>query len=208
MPSSADIFKKSVKDRLGGRGGQAKLAEKLGVKPVQVSKVLAEGVDTVLSTVDRYAQALGCEPWELLRPAESLGKVFDEKGATDDRAAKQAPGGEASKPEDHLGVVTRDKRRCSGATDDHHCDQRDVHKEGLHAPTSADMAAILSRLDRIEAHQDPLAGLSPIKRALLDRLSSLDDSQVPRYLTMMDAEIAAAAGVDQPLKSNKKPNKA
>lgn len=171
MSSLVELFKKALRDRLNVRGAQAKLAQSLGVKPAQVSKLL-KTKDPSLSTVDKYAKALGCEPWELLRPAEALGEVLNEKRAADDRAAEQAPSGEASQPEKYLRKGIGSQGRGSSPANDHEAQQGSVDQRSLHAPSSADVAAILSRLDRIEDHL--AAGTTPAP----DRERGAEDPRV------------------------------
>lgn len=48
---------------------QKDLAEKLGVQPPQISRMLSEGAnDPQFKTIIEYAEALQMQPWELMKP--------------------------------------------------------------------------------------------------------------------------------------------
>ncbi len=70
MDKSSKLFKERVEARLNELGWDQKtLAKKLGVKPPSVSQALVgnPGIETIF----KYAEALDCQPWELIKSDDS-----------------------------------------------------------------------------------------------------------------------------------------
>lgn len=71
---SREILAERLREWLAdaGRGSRKALAEKIGVHPTQISQYVAGTENIGLNTLDILADALGCEPFELLQPREEL----------------------------------------------------------------------------------------------------------------------------------------
>ena len=69
MPVLSQRFRESVLERLGDRN-QSDLARTMGVHRVYVSRYLTGRHSPGLDVIERFADALGCDPVELLRPLD------------------------------------------------------------------------------------------------------------------------------------------
>lgn len=70
MPVLSKRFRDAVIERLGERN-QSDLARTMGVHRVYVSRYLTGRHSPGLDVIERFADALGCDPAELLQPTDA-----------------------------------------------------------------------------------------------------------------------------------------
>ncbi len=68
MPNSAELFKKRIVQLASKHGFKAELARKMGVSPTAIQDYFTGERTPGLDQLDKFAEALGISPWELITP--------------------------------------------------------------------------------------------------------------------------------------------
>jgi transcriptional regulator with XRE-family HTH domain len=70
MSKSADLFKKELAHRLRKRGAQTELFKATGIGLSSINGYMSGKNSPTLEQIDRIAEALGVEPWEMIKPQD------------------------------------------------------------------------------------------------------------------------------------------
>lgn len=70
MNNSTQLFSKRLTERTSKRGDLKLFADSMGVQAASLHKYLKAETSPSLDTLDKFAGAMGIEPWRLIHPSE------------------------------------------------------------------------------------------------------------------------------------------